>query len=78
MKKLLSIAVILGAMACKSDKKQETTEEEETYTIPADNGSAQKNTFRRKYRQRKKKYTPNFVWPVTYPQDKESRELTPH
>ena len=42
MKKLLSIAVILGAMACKSDKKQETTEEEETYTIPADNGSAQK------------------------------------
>ncbi|SFC39758.1 Cytochrome c553 [Zunongwangia mangrovi] len=57
MKKLLSIAVILGAMACKSDKKQESTEEEDTYTIPADNSSAEKTPLDESIARGKKVYS---------------------
>ncbi|WBL23527.1 MULTISPECIES: c-type cytochrome [unclassified Zunongwangia] len=57
MKKLLSIAIILGAMACKSDKKQDAKEEEESYTIPADNASAKKTPLDESIARGKKVYS---------------------
>ncbi len=57
MKKLLSIAIVLGALACKTDKKKETQEEENSYTIPSDKASAKKTPLDESIARGKKVYS---------------------